>query len=360
MVKSPYQGLPQTAFWRNAVSNSTTLVPTGLYKKKWPINKTERIATAGSCFAQHIGHHLHRNGFNIMDMEPPPLGLNPDDQGKFGFSIYSARYGNIYTARQLLQLAKEAFGDFTPGEIVWSAGDAFYDALRPGVEPNGLDSKAEVLTHRKYHLERVREMFETMDLFVFTLGLTEAWLHKSSGTVYPTAPGTIAGTYNPEVYEFKNFCCEEICKDLLEFRELVHSKQIKKCRFLLTVSPVPLTATATDNHVMLATVYSKSVLRAAAGELSMGYDDIDYFPSYEIITNPWSSAVYYEGNLRSVKKEGVDIVMNTFLEAHLGDAAKAIAKPHGIPDVSTEQTRDFSEDVICEEALLDAFGPEAL
>ena len=43
-------------------------------------------------------------------------------------------------------------------------------------------------------------------------------------------------------------------------------------RFLLTVSPVPLTATASGQHVLTATTYSKSVLRSAAGFLSQNRD----------------------------------------------------------------------------------------
>ncbi|WP_339375331.1 hypothetical protein [Paracoccus yeei] len=34
---------------------------------------------------------------------------------------------------------------------------------------------------------------------------------------------------------------------------------------LLTVSPVPLAATTTDNQVLVPTTYSKSVLRSVAG-----------------------------------------------------------------------------------------------
>ncbi|WP_428660504.1 GSCFA domain-containing protein [Reyranella sp.] len=46
-------------------------------------------------------------------------------------------------------------------------------------------------------------------------------------------------------------------------------------RFLLTVSPVPLKASASQNHVLAATTYSKSVLRAVAGQLADTYDDVD-------------------------------------------------------------------------------------
>ena len=43
------------------------------------------------------------------------------------------------------------------------------------------------------------------------------------------------------------------------------ARRTPKLRILLTVSPVPLTATAGDDHVLLATTYSKSVLRAGRG-----------------------------------------------------------------------------------------------
>jgi hypothetical protein len=358
MSNSPYQGIPSIRFWSAAVAKSTAIVPDGLYNSKWPIEKNEKIATAGSCFAQHIGRYLKRNGFHVLDMEPPPLGLTPEDQTKFGFSMYSARYGNIYTTRQLLQLAREAFGEWAPGEIVWASDDGnYYDAMRPGVEPEGLGSAAEVLAHRKYHLARVREMFETMDLFIFTLGLTEAWIHSATGTVFPTAPGTIAGSYDPAKYEFKNFLFDEVWDDFNAFRDLIHSKQTKsnKAKFLLTVSPVPLTATASDNHVLLATTYSKSVLRAVAGQLSLHLPDIDYFPSYEIISNPWSRTLFYEANLRSVKESGVEAVMQTFFTAHLSRGADDDGATT-TSNVLQERKTEIDDYMICEEAILDAFA----
>ncbi len=78
------------------------------------------------------------------------------------------------------------------------------------MEPDGLESPEEVLAHRTVHLARVRDMLSTMDMFIFTLGLTEAWVHKASRTVYPTAPGVIAGAYDDQEFEFKNFSFSEI------------------------------------------------------------------------------------------------------------------------------------------------------
>ena len=155
-------------------------------------------------------------------------------------------------------------------KIIWKKSGKFYDALRPAVEPEGLDSPEEVAELRQYHVSRVKELFESLDLFIFTLGLTEMWVHKESGTVYPTAPGTLAGEYDENTHEFKNAQFMEIIQDFHKYQIVL--KKIrggKPFRCILTVSPVPLTATSSGKHVLLSTAYSKSTLRSVAGQLSM-------------------------------------------------------------------------------------------
>jgi hypothetical protein len=317
-----------------------------LYQPRFDIDRAQPIATAGSCFAQHIGAQFRAHGYAIMDVEPAPRRLSQKDARRFGYSIFSARHGNIYTARQLLQLTKEALGEHKPEGWIWRKGDSFIDGLRPGVEPDGLSCPEEVEVHRKAHLDAFRSLLTTARLFVFTFGLTEAWEHRS-GTVFPLAPGTSGGEYDPAEVSFRNFQFNEVRSDFLEYREIVKSLN-REARFLLTVSPVPLAATATDQHVLAATTYSKSVLRAVAGDLYTRFDDVDYFPSYEIISTPFSRQFFFDYNLRDVTAQGVEIVMRAFFEAHG-------KKPHlSFPSAASPPKQS---DVICEEALLEAFAP---
>ena len=81
---------------------------------------------------------------------------------------------------------------------------------------------------------------------------------------------------------------------------------------LLTVSPVPLVATASGDHVLVATQYSKSVLRAVAGDMARSHAQVDYFPSYEIIAAPPSRATFFEPNMRAIAGDGADLVMRHF------------------------------------------------
>jgi quinol monooxygenase YgiN len=214
------------------------------------------------------------------------------------------------------------------------------------VEPNGLSSPEDVIRLREKHIAAVAQMFETCDIFIFTLGLTEAWVDRTSGTVYPTAPGTIAGNYDPETVEFKNFTFGEVLDDLKAFRgELLEVNP--NANILLTVSPVGLAATATEGHVLTSSVYSKSVLRAVAGQMANEYDNVDYFPSYEIVNSAASKGRFFDETYRDVTAAGVSTAMSHFLRA--------------FPDLSefkpTSSTHENElELAICEEILVEEFA----
>ena len=353
---SPYEGLPAAAFWRNGVQHADPRAMFDIYSKRFSISPTDRVMTAGSCFAQHIARHLQASGFTVLDAEPPPEEMPSEVARAFGYKLYSARYGNIYTARQLYQLLAETLGHFKPANPVWEKHGRFFDAMRPSVEPEGLDSPEEVLMHRAEHLRAVRWLVGACDVVVFTLGLTEAWMHRESGTVYPTAPGTLAGSHDPELYEFKNFTFDEVRTDFLKFRTVM-KRFNPSLRFLLTVSPVPLTATAAGRHVLQSSTYSKAVLRAVAGQLHAECEDVDYFPSYEIITNPAARSEFFEPNLRSVDPRGVESVMRVFFNAH--GIGGAVAPPPAVAAHSDVAPEADGDDVVCEEMLLEAFAGSA-
>ena len=347
---NPYSELPLTAFWRTGVAQENPYEINDVYKKKFDITSKTKIATAGSCFGQHIGKHLKKNGFRVIDVEKAPAGLPFELHEKYGFSLYSARYGNIYTVKQLLQLAQEVSGERKPENYIWKKNGKYFDALRPAVEPEGHDTEQEVFDHRDFHIERVKEVFIKMNLFIFTLGLTEMWVHKESGTVYPTAPGTICGEFNENIYEFKNAEYQEIINDFNQFKAIVRKiRSNRPFKILLTVSPVPLTATASGKHVLVSTVHSKSILRAVVGKLSKNNKNIDYFPSFEIVNNPRLHSTTFKDNLRSVRDETVQMVMKHFSREH-----PPIQKDSAVKNFKNSQ--QSLEDIQCEEALLEAFG----
>src|SRR5262249_38303714 len=161
----------------------------------------------------------------------------------------------------------------------------------------GFETAEELLASRAMTLHAVRTAVTTCSVFTFTLGLTEAWINRRDGYVYAACPGTLHGTFDAALHAFRNFTQPEILEDLTAAFDMARNVN-PKLRVLLTVSPVPLTATASGEHVLAATTYSKAVLRSAAGEYANARAFADYFPSYELITGAPFRGRFFEPNLR--------------------------------------------------------------
>lgn len=358
MARNPYENLPQDAFWRPAVAEREVHDISGLWHPRHPLKPEHRVATAGSCFAQHIGRALKANGFSWFDAEPAPGCFSEETKKQFGYGVFSFRTGNIYTAAALNQWVSWALGDTTPPDETWETDGRWYDPFRPNIEPGGFASADEMHASRETTLRAIRHVIRKAHTFVFTLGLTEAWINREHGYTYAMCPGTIAGEFDPQQHAFHNFRFDEIFRDLSTCMDRIR-RENSRMRFLLTVSPVPLTATASGEHVLTATTHSKSVLRAVAGQLVVDRDDTDYFPSYEIITAPPFRGDFYAGNLRSVTPEGVAFVMQMFfrcLEAEFGNIESPVTrKKKKRKKSNAEKTATEAAEAVCEEEMLEAF-----
>jgi len=347
---NPYQSLGSDAFWRSAIADKHPFAISGIWNPKFEITSSGKISTAGSCFAQHIGRAMAARNFNWFDAEPAPSFMAEEDRRKLNYGIFSFRTGNIYTTALLRQWLEWASGKHEPPGEIWQSDGRYFDPFRPAIEPDGFASEEELLGSRQTTLRAIRKAVSESAIFVFTLGLTEAWRNRGGKYVYSACPGTSAGEFDEHKHEFVNFSVSEALGELE--RAVNIARRINPdLKVLLTVSPVPLTATASGNHVLVATTYSKSVLRAVAGEFCATKDYADYFPSYELISSSPFRGIFFEPNLRNVSPQGVDFVMGKFF-ASLGMEATAVAaKPAASP--LREATPG---DEACEEALLEQFN----
>ena len=241
---------------------------------------------------------------------------------------------------QLIQLFERAYDELHPVDNVWSRRDGKYvDPFRPVIEPTGFATEKQVELSRETHLSAVRKMFEELDVFIFTLGLTETWKSNIDGAVFPVAPKVVTDSIEISQYIFINFSSLDVKNDLLKFMQMLNKKN-PTARMILTVSPVPLVRTYEDRSVVTSTCYSKSALRVAAEEVCQSEPNIAYFPSYEIICGHFSRGSYFGSDLRNVTQRGVDHVMRLFL-AHYGNNKLTV------PEISRDWETIF--DVVCDE-----------
>lgn len=321
MARHPYSDLPDTSYWRRAVGDVAPEALDPVLAAPFQIGARTKVAAAGSCFAQHIGRYLRAAGCAFLVTEPAHPFMTEAAAQALGYGLYSARFGNIYTARQLRQLIERAYGRFQPEEDIWDeGGGVLLDPFRPTIQPGGFTSRREFDIDRARHFAAVREAFETMEAFVFTLGLTEAWRSRADGAVFPVCPGVSGGRYSEKAHAFANFGVAEVVEDLAAVLAALRAVN-PEAKVILTVSPVPLAATAEPQHVLASTVYSKSVLRVAAEMTARAHGNVAYFPSYEIVTSG-AAGDYFAADRRSVTEAGVAHVMQVFARHYLKGGAK--------------------------------------
>jgi len=322
--------IPLDQIWSTGVAAIAPgdLDPVGRFP--FTLAQTDPVATAGSCFAQHLPHHLRACGYNFMQAELPATANEP---------VYSARYGNIPTTRQLRQLMLNAYGLHRPAIRAWRRADGRYvDPLRPQIFPAGFAMPNEVAEARVPHLAAVRRVFQDCRVFVFTLGSNETWL-APDGTCVPLPPAMV----NAETPENKvspaRLSAAEMRQDLTEFFADLTAVN-PNVRVMLTVSPVPMAATFQSRHILAANNAGQAALRVAAEETAAAHANVAYFPSYDVITAPRNLARYFADDLRTLTDAAIARTMQLFTTHVMAAPAPtdALREPSAAPAGADDAT----------------------
>jgi GSCFA family len=350
VTQDPYKSAENRAFWSRSVARDFVPAST-VDTTSVRLGRDDRFMSAGSCFASNVRRYLESWGYDYTVTEE----VNPqwpESAETLYYEAFSARYGNVYTARQMVQLLERSLGTFHPSEECWETPDGeFIDPYRPGLSHRAWSS-AEFRALTAQHLAAVKTAVERSTVLVFTLGLTEAWYSADDGAVFPACPGTVSGEFDPDRHKFVNFTADEVTGDLERMVEILRSIN-PGIRVVLTVSPVPLVATASGRHVLTATTYSKSVLRVAADQASRSSTDVVYFPAYELVLGSQNTSSPFDSDLRTVREPVISSVMSGFAATLLGETT-------GPAVVATRPTsagvRSLIEEAVeaeCEEMMAD-------
>ena len=242
--------IPSSTFWPNHQINPTEkLANLRPYARKFSfISKKTKIATAGSCFAIEIAKHLQTRNFHYLVMEH--WGM----PGQLSHS--SARWGIIFNTPSFRQLVQKSFGEIHLPRIYWTQNvegkNRIYDPFREDII---YDSVEDYEADQERHLANCRRVFQECELFIFTLGMNEVWQLAGSKSVFSRSPWQTAG----ELIERRFLTVDENVQELRHAVEIVR-KHNPNCRFIFSVSPVPLHATFDANrHVVEANTLSKAI-----------------------------------------------------------------------------------------------------
>ena len=198
MADNPYSSLPDHRFWRKAVASLPPFALDPIVATPFKISSRDKVATAGSCFAQEIAHRLQQSGYHYYLPERPPEGMSAAEAERRNYSMYSCRYGNLYTTTQLLQLIQRAYGDFTPDLDVWTTDDGrVVDPFRPRIEPDAflqreLEAKIQAALDELPEKQRLAVLLcrenelsyeEIADVLGLSLSATKSLIHRARETL---------------------------------------------------------------------------------------------------------------------------------------------------------------------------------
>jgi GSCFA family len=277
------------------------------------ITRETPIGSAGSCFALRIAHQLQLWGYNyVLEEDDLPPGTPLAALTSTSYRMSSARCGTLFNVPSMRQMVERAFGDWMPERLIVRDGARIIDPFRSTKAAYSDDDGY----HRDYeaHTSALRRALLRCDVFVLTLGLTEAWQFADSGAYTSISPWKI----DPAVLRHKTLTVADNVEEL-ERLLAAYRRRRPEIRLIVSVSPVPLNKTfSPDKHVVEANTLSKAVLRIAADEFCARHpDSVFYLPAYEIVMsgtrNPW------EADMRHVSPEAVGRVMGLFQRMFLVD-----------------------------------------
>lgn len=284
----------------------------------------DKILTIGSCFAREIEGALFRLGFDLPAMD---LVLPAEERS----SATANDLLNKYTIHSMANDIEWAFEppSYDPTDLFVTAGDGLWHdpQLVGNLSPAPLER---VIERREAVLSLMRRLPECR-IIVVTLGLAEAWYDTKLGIYLNSMPPQPALSTEPDRFRLDVLSYEEISEGIERFLGLIRKHGRPDHKVLMTVSPVPFKATFTGTDALAANTYSKAVQRAAAGAAVLRHDNVNYFPSYEIVTLTDRNVAFAIDNIhvnRDVVAEIMRRVVKNYVpDIHVAEPETVLPKP---------------------------------
>jgi GSCFA family len=259
-------------------------------KSKHKISLNTKILTFGSCFADVVGNQLKDNKLEV-DINPFGTLFNPLSIFKILSPTYIQADERLYVQNPEAWVHYDFHSQFS-GNTEEELSNTLIDKIAK-TQSSRLEAQSLILT------------FGTS--FIYKLLQPQTYVancHKMPKSLF----------------EKELLSVKDICKSFaILYKEL---KEINpNLRIILTVSPVRHTKDGmAENQV------SKSILRAACHYLTTDYQDVEYFPSYEIMMDDLRDYRFYKSDMIHPNEVAEQYIFDRFSETYFDDNLKDFIK----------------------------------
>lgn len=280
----------------------------GINTKGISVSINDKVFTIGSCFARGIEKALMARNFNVLSASSDfnSFELINDSVTALG----STNKYNTYSILNEIRWALDPECAFPVNSVVEVSENKWVD---PHINQTlkRVDNKGTI--ERRNVVTRVNEKIKECKLIVITLGLIEVWRDDAEGVYLNIAPTKEMQDRYKDRYSFHVVDYQENLDNLEKISALLQKYGDPDLKVIVTVSPVPLMATFTQNDVVVANTLSKSTLRTVAEKWASLHENVAYFPSYEIVMNS-DKKVAWTDDGRHVQGEIVNNIMDLFVK----------------------------------------------
>lgn len=275
-------------------------------------DNTQAVFTMGSCFARRLENVLHKKAINV-----PMFQGMIEDKAMFPNSTSFNKY-NTYSMLYELEWALGKYPYDSIQSIV-ELGENRYSDLQSVSADFNTAPLDEILKRKEKVFELTRKVLDSQ-VIALTLGLNEVWYDHETERYLNVTPDIKFAAKYPKRFELRILGIEENSINLEKIYALLREFH-PNFNMIVTVSPVPLLTTFSDQDIIIANMLSKSVLVATAHEFIRRHPNIDYFPSYEIAMLSDKERMWEE-DLRHISDEGAGFIIDTFLTHYFKPISK--------------------------------------
>jgi lysophospholipase L1-like esterase len=165
-------------------------------------------------------------------------------------------------------------------------------------------------THKK-----VNQFLRKANFLVITLGTSIVYQLKENSQIVSNCHKTPAEKFKKEMLAVKEI--------LLRFRPMYEALKMQnnRIKILLTVSPVRHT-----RETLQLNSVSKSILRTACYHLEQDFNDVHYFPSYEIMMDDLRDYRFYKADLIHPNEQAEQYIFEKFAETYFTEDLNVFLK----------------------------------
>jgi hypothetical protein len=299
--------------WSDDIARFNDDIALVAHKPKFTLSPKAAFFCIGSCFARNIEEHLLYAGHRVLSKK----AKCPSQEWPYRINGFVNKFTTHSMANEIEWLCNPPVIDeslFEEGPHGWSDLQ-----LCPGVRPVTLHRAME---RRSYVIDDYFSRLRNADVIVITLGLNEVWRDAKSRRYLNATPSLASVRREADRYSVEFTDVALNVAELDRIYRLLHELN-SNFRMIVTVSPVPMDATFSGFDIAVANTYSKAILRVSGEQFARNHSDVDYFPSFDMISlSP--RAVAYKADCLHVTEESVRRVIGEFLRIYMGEEISAI------------------------------------